>query len=96
MTRKVFRLKAQISSNDTQSVLQVIKDFIGRDGKVVVKGEVIEIDAVLEGESAKELNRILLSGMRKKEKKTRLRAEWTSNGSTERFFDYVLKEKKSD
>ena len=46
----------------------------------------------LEGESAKELNRELLSALRRVEKKTRLRAEWTSeDGTVYRFFDYVLK-----
>ena len=46
----------------------------------------------MEGDSAKELNRSLLSALRKAEKKTRLRAEWTSdNGTTQKFFDYVLK-----
>lgn len=44
------------------------------------------------GGSAKELNRTLLSELRRAEKKTRLRAEWASdNGTTQRFFDYVLK-----
>jgi hypothetical protein len=32
-----------------------------------------------------------LSEMRRAEKKTRLRAEWTSGGITEKFFDYVPK-----
>jgi len=49
------------------------------------------IEAELEGENAKELNRSLLSQLRRAERKTRLRAEWTSGGTTERFFDYVLK-----
>ena len=43
------------------------------------------------GESAKELNRQLLSELRRAEKKTRLRAEWTSGSVTEKFFDYVPK-----
>lgn len=46
----------------------------------------------MEGASAKELNRTLLSALRKVEKRTTLHAEWTSgDGTTERFFDYVLK-----
>jgi len=43
------------------------------------------------GASAKELNRTLLSALRKVEKRTTLRAEWSSGDTTERFFDYVLK-----
>jgi hypothetical protein len=46
----------------------------------------------MEGASARQLNRALLSALRKVEKKTTLRAEWTSSdNTTERFFDYVLK-----
>jgi hypothetical protein len=42
--------------------------------------------------SAKELNRMLLSALRKVEKRTTLRAEWVSaDGTSERFFDYALK-----
>lgn len=38
------------------------------------------------------MNRSLLSALRGAEKKTRLRAEWTSEkGAGEGFFDYVLK-----
>ena len=54
-------------------------------GVFVVRGE-------MEGENAKELNRALLSSLRRVEKRTRLRAEWTAqNGTVYRFFDYVLK-----
>ena len=31
----------------------------------------------------------LLSALRRVEKRTRLRAEWTGGGTTYRFFDYV-------
>jgi len=50
------------------------------------------IEAETEGASARELNRTFLSALRKVEKRTTLRAEWTSNdGTSERFFDYALK-----
>ncbi len=46
----------------------------------------------MEGASARQLSRALLSALRKVEKRTTLRAEWTSSDNlTERFFDYVLK-----
>jgi hypothetical protein len=48
----------------------------------------------MEGASARELNRTFLSALRKVEKRTTLRAEWTSDdNTTERFFDYVLKKR---
>jgi hypothetical protein len=50
------------------------------------------VQAELEGINAKELNRSLLSELRRSVKKTTLRAEWTSeNNVTQRFFDYMLK-----
>ncbi len=49
------------------------------------------VEAETEGASAKELNRMLLSALRRVEKRTTLRAEWASDDDTERFFDYVLK-----
>jgi hypothetical protein len=53
-----------------------------------------EVEAELTGESARDLNRMLLSQMRKAERRTRLHTEWTADGVTERFFDYVPKGKK--
>jgi len=43
------------------------------------------------GPAARDLNRSLLSALRRAERRTRLRAEWTAGGMTERFFDYVPK-----
>jgi hypothetical protein len=45
----------------------------------------------MRGADARELNRFLLSALRRVERRTRLRAEWTANGETHRFFDYVPK-----
>jgi hypothetical protein len=42
--------------------------------------------------SARDLNRTLLSAVRKVEKRKTLRAEWISaDGTGERFFDHVLR-----
>jgi hypothetical protein len=56
-----------------------------------VQGELV-VETELEGASAKDLNRALRSALRRAEKKTRLRAQWTGpDGTTQSFFDYVLK-----
>jgi hypothetical protein len=55
------------------------------------EGDEFLVEAEMEGATAKELNRTLLSALRKVEKRTTLRAEWTSGDTTERYFDYVLK-----
>ena len=49
------------------------------------------VRAEVESASARDANRELLSELRRVERKTRLRAEWTAGGSVERFFDYVPK-----
>jgi hypothetical protein len=91
MTAKRFRLVAKVSSSSPSAVRPVLEKAVAPGSVEEVKGEFM-VDAQMEGESAKDLNRTLLSALRRAEKKTRLRAEWTSDdGMTERFFDYVLK-----
>ena len=64
---------------------------MGTRGTIKSTGDGFEVEAKLTGASARELNRQLLSDLRQAEKRTRLRSEWTSGGTTERFFDYVPK-----
>jgi hypothetical protein len=55
-------------------------------------GDEFVVEAKMEKVSAKELNRTFLSALRRMEKRTTLRAEWTSDDSTrEGSVDYVLK-----
>jgi hypothetical protein len=61
-------------------------------GSVRKADEEFIVEAEIQGDSARELNRTLLSALRKAERKTTLRADWTSSDNlVERFFDYVLK-----
>ena len=87
---KSFVLKARVDSFSPDAVEPVLRRLIVRS---VVRREdgAFSVEGRMEGTSAKELNRALLSALRKVEKKTRLRAEWTSGGKTERYFDYVHK-----
>lgn len=94
MPVKKFELTALVSSDSISAVKPVIEKFLGDKGSINQMEKGLEIKATLEGESAKELNRELLSGMRRVEKKTRIRSEWTSGDVVERFFDYVLKSTK--
>jgi hypothetical protein len=91
MVNKRFRLTARVSSSSPQAIRPVLEKFITKDSVKKEDDEFI-IETEMQGSNAKELNRSLLSALRKAEKKTRLRAEWTSDdGTTLRFFDYVLK-----
>lgn len=96
MGSKRFELKATVSSDNLSAVKSAIEEFIGDAGSVSDTEEGLEIKASLEGESAKDLNRELLSRMRRIEKKTRIRSEWSFEGTTERFFDYVSKSTKKN
>jgi hypothetical protein len=49
------------------------------------------MEAKLSGESARDLNRALLSALCRRQRRTRLRSEWTRGRITERFFDYTLR-----
>jgi hypothetical protein len=91
MTEKRFQLCATVSSDDSAAVRAPIERVLGPKAKVEPLDDGFRIEAVLVGESAKDLNRQLLTEMRRAEKKTGLRAEWTTDGVTERFFDYVPK-----
>jgi hypothetical protein len=93
MAKKNFSLVARISTDNPTAINIVLRQAVPQgvieeteDHEFLVKAEFI-------GENPRELNRSLLSELRRVEKKTRLRAEWTSGNTTERFFDYVPKAK---
>ena len=89
---KYFKLIARVSSSNPQAIRPVLENLVTQ-GSVKEIDEEFIVEAEMKGESAKELNRSLLSSLRRVEKRTRLRAEWTSDdGIIQRFFDYVLKE----
>jgi hypothetical protein len=91
MVQKKFRLSAKVSSDNPPAIKPVVDRIFEGKGTVKKTDQGFEIDAELEGESAVALNRTLLSQLRRAEKKTRLRSQWTSGNTSERFFDYVLK-----
>ena len=89
MPRKTFKLSATVSSENLDGLRAPIVRFLGPNAKIERMDGGFKIDAVIAGESAKELDRQLLSEVRWVSRKTRVWAEWTSGGETEMFFDYV-------
>ena len=89
MAHEKFKVSAHVSSDNPSAVKPVLEQLIAAHG-TVRQGEDqgFDIEAELTGESARELNRTLLSALRRVEKRTRIRAEWTSGGVVEQFFDY--------
>jgi len=93
LAKSWFRLIARVSSSNPDAVRAVLRKMAKGGTVREEKGEYV-LEADVEGDSAKELNRSLLTALRRVEKRTRLRAEWSSGGgTTERYFDYVLKKK---
>ncbi len=86
-----FRLVARVSTDSLERIRPILgKLFPG--GHIQQQGMEFLVETAMEGPSAKDLNRSVLSALRRIEKRTRLRAEWTDEGGeVSRFFDYVLK-----
>jgi hypothetical protein len=91
LVQRSFKLSARISSDNPSAIQPVLERLIGVKGIIKSIGDGFEVQADLRGESARDLNRMLLSELRKTERRTRIRAEWTSGNTVERFFDYVPK-----
>lgn len=87
---KNFILSAKISSDNVQAIKPVLAGLFQKTS-IKMDGDDFLIETTMQGETAKELNKNLLSALRKAEKKTRLRSEWKSGGMIEKFFDYVPK-----
>jgi hypothetical protein len=79
-----LRLEARVSSDSPEAVGRLLVAKLGATS-VTREGSA----------SARDANRELLSELRRVERKTRLRAQWTAGGSVERFFDYVAKGTRS-
>jgi hypothetical protein len=92
MSKKKFKLIAKISSPNPSVIIPILERIISNNGFLKPTNDGIDINAELNGESARQLNRMLLSELRRVEKKTRIRSEWTSEETTEKFFDYAKKE----
>jgi len=91
MPGKHVGVRARVSSSNLLAVKKALEEATP-GCSVSQEGDELILEGHLNGGSAKELNRSLLSAMRRVEKRTRLRAEWTmEEGTVERYFDYVLK-----
>jgi len=92
MPESRFRLAAVVSGANLPAVRPVLEG-LSPHLTIAPSGDSLQVDGELLGSSAQDLNRNLLSSMRRVEKRTRLRAEWTApDGTRYRYFDYVLKQ----
>ena len=91
MVQKTFKLSARISTENPSAIKPILERIIGSNGTIKSTQEGFEVEADLKGERSRDLNRTLLSEMRRAERRTRIRAEWTSGNVIEKYFDYVPK-----
>ena len=89
----LFRLKGEVSSENLSAIQPVLMQLTG--GQVTATPAGLLVEGAMEGSEARDVNRRLLSALRRVEERTRLRAEWTAAGTTYRFFDYVPKSERS-
>jgi hypothetical protein len=85
----LYRLNGDVSSENLSAIQPLLIRLTG--GRVTPTPEGLHVDGSMEGTDARDVNRRLLSALRRVERRTRLRAEWTAGGTTYRFFDYVPK-----
>ncbi len=95
MPKKTFTLTARISTENSKAIKPVLEELVSKES-ITSTDEGFWVYATMQGESARELNKNLLSALRRVERKSRLRAEWKSGNTTERFFDYVQKGSQKD
>jgi hypothetical protein len=88
----LFRLNGEVSSESLSAIQPLLAQFTG--GQVTATSDGLHVEGAVEGTDARDVNRRLLSALRRVEKRTRLRAEWTAGGTTYRFFDYVPKSER--
>lgn len=95
MTNKRFVLVANINTEDPAKIEKALSELVGVNA-ILRTEDGFKVKTTMEGVSAREMNRSFLSALRSVGKKTTLRAEWTSEKTTERFFDYVPKGIRKD
>ncbi len=90
MAPRSFTLTALISTENPRAIRSVLNVVVPK-GRIVKADKGFLVTAIMRGKEARELNRTLLSSLRRVERRTRLRSEWKSGDTVEKFFDYVPK-----
>jgi len=94
MGERPFTLTARIRTTDPVALQDVLTTLIPH-GVVTPTSEGFHVEAALEGTGALDLNRMLLSALRRIDRRATMHAEWTSEETTEHFFDYTLRGTRS-
>lgn len=87
---KDFVLSASIKTADMDKIEPVLRALVP-EASIKKEGNEFIVNVTLKGDNSRDLNRNILSGMRKVIKKTRMKSEWKSENIIEHFFDYGLR-----
>ena len=90
MGERQFTLVARIRTTDHAALGAVLANLIPH-GVMTPTPDGFRVEAELEGTSARDLNRMLLSALCRLDRRATLHAAWTSEGITEHFFDYTAR-----
>lgn len=90
MGERQFTLVARIRTAGHAALGAVLANLIPH-GVMTPTPDGFHVEAALEGTSARDLNRVLLSALRRVDRRATLHAAWTSEGTTEYFFDYTAR-----
>ena len=85
-----FSVSGQVTSDNLTAVRPVLHQVL-QGATVISSQDGLHVEGFMDGTDAADVNRRLLSALRRAEKKTRLRVEWTGESHIHRFFDYVPK-----
>ncbi len=92
----IFKVVADIISKEPKKIEPTLIELVGIDG-ILRTDFGFKIAKAMPGGSSMELNYSILSALRKVGIRVSMRAEWTHEGTTERFIDYaprvILKDK---
>ena len=81
-------LRARVISDSPEIVGRFLADTFGA-ATISSDGADWVVRATIDGKNAREANRTFFAQLKRVERKTHVRTEWTHAGVTERFFDYV-------
>ena len=84
MGNRKFSLVARVSTENPKADKRVLKELVSKSS-ITRSAEGFVIKGRAERRKRPRVKSDLLSALRRIERKTRLRAEWTSGGTTERF-----------
>jgi hypothetical protein len=88
--KRTFTLTAWVRTKNPEAIGVILKQ-LAAGGSLRQMEEGFLVVTRMHGHGARELNRSLLTSLRRIERRTSIRSEWKSGETTKRFFDYVPK-----